>query len=586
MLYRRPGPRVTDIERDHQTMRYQPTALAALALTAAIASAAHANPFTERAIEIGLDHTHATVSGLSDLEFQAAGGVVFDYDRDGDQDLFVTGGSAGFDRLYENNGDGTFTEVSAAAGIDRVHRGTGASAADYDNDGDLDLYVSSIGPALFNNPGANLLYRNNGDGTFTDVAGSAGVKLNNQSQGDAFGSSFGDYDLDGDLDLAVAGWLGGNVLFRNNGDGTFTNVTLSALPAGMNDMRGYAPRFLDMDGDRYPELLWVADFFTSRYLVNNTDGTFTDATAPSGTGLDSNGMGNTFADFDNDGDYDWYVTSRKSPSTGAGSGNMLYMQGPTPHTFDEVSVAAGVNFGYWGWGTDAQDFDHDTDVDIIATNGFDNNFVTDPTLYFINDGTGNFTESAAAMGVQDTRQGRGLLTFDFDMDGDRDIAIFNNRQQMLLYQNNTDNPGTTAITIAIDTAGITTVAPDGFGTKLTATTGTATQSRTIAGGSNYLAQSELTAHFGLGPAAAADLAITYADGVTDTFPNVAPGRYTIARLACPADFTREGNLNFFDLVEFLNLFGDAHPMGDFDRNGSFNFFDIAGYIASFNAGCP
>lgn len=555
-------------------------AIAALATTTA-----SANPFTEQANSAGFTHTHQTVSGFSDMEFQNAGGVAFDFDRDGDQDLFVIGGSAGFDRLYLNNGDGTFTDISAAAGVDRAHRGSGAAAADYDNDGDLDIYVTSIGPALFQNPGANLLYRNNGNGTFTDVAGSAGVKINNQSQGDAYSSAFGDYDLDGDLDLAVAGWLGGNVLFRNDGDGTFTNVSNTALPNDIDEVRGFAPRFLDMNGDRYPEILWVGDFFTSRYLINNTDGTFTDATDASGTGLDSNGMGNTYADFDNDGDYDWYVTSRKSPTSGAGSGNMLYMQGPTPHTFTETSVAAGANFGYWGWGTDAQDFDHDADADIIATNGFDNNFTADPTRFFVNDGTGNFTEQSAASGITDTGQGRGLLTFDYDMDGDRDIVIFNNRQPMLLYQNNTDNPGSTAITIAIDTADIQSVAPDGFGTKVTATT-TVTQTRTIDGGSNYLAQSELSTHFGLGAASNADIGITYADGVTDTFPNVASGRYTITRLACPADFTRDASLNFFDLVQFLDLFATAHPMGDFDRNGSFNFFDIAGYIAAFNAGCP
>ncbi|MEM9372046.1 MAG: CRTAC1 family protein [Planctomycetota bacterium] len=564
-------------------MQKTPLAGALITMAAAFATAA---PFTERASEAGCVHLHATASQFSDMEFMCAGGVAVDIDRDGDQDLFIIGGSNGFDRLYRNEGDGTFTDISLSAEIDRAHRGSGASAADYDNDGDLDIYVTSIGSSQSQIAGTNILYRNNGDNTFTDVAQAAGVRFTNASQGDAYGSAFGDYDLDGDLDLAVAGWLGGNRLFRNNGDGTFTNVTNQALPSDMDDVRGFAPRFLDMDGDRYPELLWVADFFTSRYLINNTDGSFTDATASSGTGLDSNGMGNAYADFDNDGDYDWYVTSRINFSGGGGSGNMLYKQGPTPHVFSEVSVATGVNFGYWGWGTDAQDFDHDADVDIIATNGFDSSFVNDPTVFFINDGTGNFTESAAAFGLQDTMQGRGLLTADLDNDGDRDIVIFNNRQPMLLYQNETPNPGSTAITIAVDTAGIGSVAPDGFGTLVTATTGAVTQRRTIDGGSNYLAQSELSAHFGLGTAAGATISLTYADGVTDTFPNVAPGRHTITRLACPADFNRDASLNFFDLVEFLNRFGEAHPMGDFDRNGAFNFFDIAGYIGAFNAGCP
>ena len=546
---------------------------------------AAAAPFIERAADAGCAHVHSTVNQNADLEFMCAGGVVADIDGDGDQDLFVIGGSTGYDRLYLNDGTGNFTDISIAAGINRTHRGVGASAADFDNDGDLDIFVTSIGTAAAEAPGQNVLYRNNGDNTFTNIAAAAGVTNTHPTRGDSYGSAFGDYDLDGDLDLAVSGYFGGSRLFRNNGDSTFTDVTYAAMPITVATMRAFAPRFLDMNNDGYPEILWVADFFTSHYLVNNTDGTFSNATAASGTGLDSNGMGNTYADFDNDGDFDWYVTSRINAAGTSGSGNMLYMQGPTPHVFTETSVAAGANAGFWGWGSDAQDFDHDADADIIATNGFTLEFTNDPTRYFVNDGTANFTESSAALGITDTRQGRGLLTADLDNDGDRDIIIFNNRQPMLLYQNNTPNPGSTAITIALDTSGIPGVAPHGFGARITATTDI-TQLRAIDGGSNYLAQSELSAHFGLATATAAAISITYPDGLTDTFPSVAPGRYTITRLACPADFTRNGTLNFFDLVEYLSNFSSQHPMGDFNRDGNYNFFDIATYIAAFNAGCP
>lgn len=571
-------------------IRLHPAVIAALAGVAPVALAGDPAPhFTERAIDAGCAHVHTTVTNAPDLEFMAAGGVVADFDRDGDQDFFAIGGSTGHDRLYLNDGSGNFTDVSVAAGVNRTHRGVGAAAGDYDNDGDIDIYVTSIGSGVSEGPGTNLLYRNNGNGTFTNVAAAAGVTTTNPNRGDSYGAAFGDYDLDGDLDLAVSGYFGASKLFRNNGDGTFTDVTLTALPSSISTMRAFAPRFLDMDGDRYPEILWVADFYTSRYLVNNGNGTFSDATASSGTGLDSNGMGNAYADLDNDGDYDWYVTSRISPTTGSGSGNMLYMQGPTPHVFTETSVAAGANLGYWGWGSDAQDFDHDGDADIVATNGFTGEFATDPTRFFVNDGSANFTEASAAYGLTDTNQGRGLLTSDLDNDGDRDILIFNNRQPMLLYRNNVQNPGGTAITIAIDTRGIEGVAPDGFGTLITATThagGPVTQRRTIDGGSNYLAQSELSAHFGLGGATYANISITYPDGVTDSFPNVAPGRYTITRLACPADFTRDGNVNFFDLSTFIGLYGQRHPMGDFTRDGVFNFFDISNFINAFNAGCP
>lgn len=542
--------------------------------------------FTERAQAAGCAHVHATVINAPDLEFMCAGGVVADFDRDGDQDLFVIGGSSGYDRLYLNDGTGNFTDISVSAGVNRTHRGSGACAGDFDNDGYIDIFVTSIGTSQSEAPGQNLLYRNNGDNTFTNIATSAGVTTTNPTRGDSYGAAFGDYDLDGDLDLAVSGYFGGSRLFQNNGDSTFTDVTAAALPADIDQMRAFAPRFLDMDGDRYPEILWVADFFTSRYLINNTDGTFTDATVASGTGIDSNGMGNAYADLDNDGDFDWYVTSRINSQGMGGSGNMLYMQGPTPHTFAEVSVATGVNFGYWGWGSDAQDFDHDADTDIIATNGFTFANEIDPTRFFVNDGTANFTEESATYGLDDTAQGRGLLTSDLDNDGDRDILIFNNRQPMLLYRNNTENPSSNAITIAIDTAGIDGLAPDGFGTLITATTTAVTQQRAIDGGSNYLAQSELSAHFGLGPASSADITITYADGVMDTFPNVAAGRYTIARLACLADYNRDSNVNFFDISTFISLYSSAHPMADFNRDGTFNFFDISTFIAAFNAGCP
>ena len=151
----------------------------------------------------------------------------------------------------------------------------------------------------FTMPGNHRLYRNNGDGTFTDIAARAGVATTSLKQPTGTGASFGDYDLDGDLDLAVASWFygeGGNALFRNNGDGTFENVT-SLLPfGGKRAPMGYTPLFADMDGDRYPELLWAADYFTSSYLRNDGGGGFTDITEQSQTGLDANGMGAAAAD--------------------------------------------------------------------------------------------------------------------------------------------------------------------------------------------------------------------------------------------------------------------------------------------------
>jgi len=540
--------------------------------------------FVEQAGAVGLTHSHMTVGNGPDFEFMTTGGAVGDFDRDGDQDLFIIGGSEGVDLLYWNDGNGNFFEGGLAAGIARTHRGSGAAVGDYDNDGDLDIYVTSTGSAAVNmEPGQNVLYRNNGNGTFTDVTGVAGVSTNNPATGDAFSSAFGDYDLDGDLDMAVAGWLGGNVLYRNNGDGTFSDVTVAAIDTDMTLVRGFSPKFVDMDGDRYPEILWIADFYTSRYLVNNGDGTFTDQTVSSGTGLDSNGMGNTFGDLNNDGRLDWYPTSRINGDGTSGSGNMFYRATAVDHVFDEVSVATGCNAGYWGWGTTAMDFDQDGWLDIIATNGFTGSFEMDPTVLFLNDGTGNFVESAIASGITDVRQGRGLLNVDLENDGDQDVLIFNNRQPMVCLRN--DSVGGSAITLSINTSSVPGLAPDGIGTRVELSAGGMTQVRYLSAGSNYLAQSELTVHFGIGSETAADLVMYYADGSSESLSAVAPGRYTITARACIADFSPSGDLDFFDISAFLGQFAGQHPQADLTGDGSFDFFDISAFLTAFTAGC-
>lgn len=540
--------------------------------------------FVEQTGAVGLSHTHSTVSAGPDMEFMHAGGAVGDFDRDGDQDLFVIGGSTGVDLLYWNDGNGNFTEGGAAAGVARSHRGSGASVADYDNDGDLDLFVTSTGTVATGMlSGQNRLYMNNGDSTFTDVTAIAGLSTNNTVNGDAFSSAFGDYDLDGDLDLAVAGWLGGNRLYQNNGDGTFTDVTVTSIDTDMTVVRGFSPQFVDMDGDRYPEILWVADFYTSRYLVNNGDGTFTDQTVSSGTGLDSNGMGNTFGDLNNDGRLDWYATSRINGDETSGSGNMFYRATAVDHVYEEVSSASGTLHGYWGWGATAIDFDQDGWLDLIATNGFTGSFEMDPTVLFLNDGDGTFTESASVSGINDVGQGRGLLNVDLENDGDQDVLIFNNRQSMVCLRN--DSAGGASITLEFDTSGAAGLAPDGFGTHVELTSGGMTQIRYLAGGSNFLAQSELSVHFGIGSESAADLTITYADGSTETLASVAPGRYTITARECIADFAPSGSLDFFDVSAYLGAFVDQHPQADLSGDGAFDFFDISAFLTAYSGGC-
>jgi hypothetical protein len=541
---------------------------------------------TERAVAVGLDAVHATVFHGPDVEFMGGGGTVGDFDNDGDQDVFVIGGSAGVDRLYINDGIGNFHEQGAGWGLARTHQGTGAAAGDYDNDGDLDLYVTSLGPSGSRQPGWNVLYRNNGDGTFSDVTALAGVSIDDAFQGDTFSSAFGDYDLDGDLDLAVAGWLGGSRLFQNDGDGTFTNVTAIALDADMSANRAFSPRFVDMDGDRYPELLWVADFFTSHYFVNNTDGTFTSMTPGNGTGLDSNGMGNTFGDYNGDGRFDWYVSSRINHSMTDGSGNMYYKGTSTPQVFVEDSVASGCNFGYWGWGVISVDLNNDGHLDIYETNGFAGSFVSDPAILYLNDGSGNFTDHAPLCGMDVQSDGRGLVNADFDNDGDQDVLMFNSRQAMVYYQNEIVGADANAVTLFFDTSGVAGLAPNGFGTRVELSSASGDQLRYMDGGTNYLSQSELSVHFGLGSDPDADITIEWSNGDTTELVGVQPGRYTIRALACGADLTGDGSLNFFDISAFLSLYQEQHPQGDLNIDGVFNFFDVSAFLSEYQAGCP
>jgi len=546
--------------------------------------------FAERSAGAGLTGGHAAVTDFG-LQYMAPGAAVGDFDRDGDQDLFVIGGSAGVDQLYINDGTGGFTEQAAQWGVDAAGiRHNGVAVGDYDSDGWLDVYVTCLGSGSNPVPVENRLYRNNGDGTFTDVAAAAGVQVPPRGLSDSFGAAFGDVDLDGDLDLFVAGWYGGNHLYLNNGDGTFTVQPDSVFGGEPMDLiRGFAPRITDINADGQPDIMLVADFQTSKVFINNGDGTFTNQTTLWGAGLDSNGMGNTIADFNNDLLLDWYVTSRLSPGGGqyAGSGNMLYINNGDS-TFTESSVAAGVNDGQWGWGTEGVDFDHDGWVDIVATNGWNGPyFEIDPTHLWLNNADGTFTDVRTQVGIAHTGQGRGLLTFDADRDGDRDILICNNAEPITYYENQLSGPDASSITLEFVTAGTPDLAPDGFGTRVEIDAGGMTQLRVLDGGSNYLAQSELSVHAGLGASAAADeVRITWANGETTTLRNVAAGRHTItARLDCPIDWDVNNLLDLADISGWIQAFGSGHPQADLNADGLLDLADIGLFIGLFTTGC-
>ncbi len=485
--------------------------------------------FSDQTATAGISAVHAIPPGAP-YPPMVGGGAVGDFNNDGWQDLFILAGGMEADRLYINNQDGTFTDQAAAWGVDVIHQGAGASAGDYDGNGFLDIYTTSYCPVgMPPGPGYHRLYKNNGNGTFTEVAVQAGVNLA-APIADGFGSAFGDYDLDGDLDLAMSGWsnnVGGNRLFRNNGDGTFTNAT-SSLNYDVTLMQGFSPRFTDMDRDRFPELLFVSDHVTSRYFVNQRNGEFVDRTESSGTGIDLSGMGTTTGDFNGDGRIDWFVTAVFYGSNTTTRGNMLYMQIPPtevdrrPHRYVELSEQSNTSDGAWGWGTVAVDFNHDGFLDIGETNGWSPApWTNQMNRLYMNNGDETFTDMAAASGFTFTGQGRGLANFDYDNDGDQDVVVFPNQEAIRLYRNDLSGSDSNWLRLFFDTTADLDLAPNGLGTRVVVTADNVQQVRYLDGGSNFLATSEFSAHFGMGSSLTADIRVEWSDGTITGLQGVA-----------------------------------------------------------------
>ena len=459
------------------------------------------------------------------------GGAAGDFDRDGRQDLFLLGVGEHPDMLFLNNGDGTFTDRASEWGVDARHMGAGVAVGDYDGDGWLDLYVTSLGHQTWA-PGAHRLYWNTGDGRFVDRAAEAGVQYTSRLLGDGFGSCFGDYDLDGDLDLFVAGWFHnpltseGNRLFRNEGDGTFEDVTADA-GLHLSPVYGFAPTLVDMDGDRYPELLIAADFGTSRYFVNNRDGTFTDHTRESSVDQVYAGMGSAVGDWNNDGRMDWYVTDIWHPPSRKGNRLLVNRGG---HRFSERADSAGVDAGFWGWGAAALDVDQDGLQDLVEVNGWIERQSGQPARLWRNRGELDFEEISSAAGLDYRRNGLGVIVLDYDDDGDQDLVFTGpGRGDLRLFRNDTRGAGS-YLRVFLDDSGAAGVAPDGFGARIRVSAAGRRQYRAVCGGCHYLTQSELSAHFGLGAATVVDeLVVQWPDGEKTRLANVGVGQTLIVR---------------------------------------------------------
>jgi len=493
--------------------------------------------FEDVTAEAGIRFVH--VNGATGqkyiLETLGSGVCVFDYDGDGLQDIYFvqSGRLPGFtprgplrSALYRNLGHGRFEDVTERAGVAGPDRyGFGCAAADIDGDGDRDLYVTYYGP--------NVLYRNNGDGTFTDVTEKAGVGCPLWSTS----AAFADADGDGDLDLYVANYVafdeknnlycGENrpgwrtichprnfdsqpdVFYRNRGDGTFEDATRAAGFADTTG-KGLGVVWGDYDGDGDQDI-YVANDDTPNFLWRNRgNGVFDEVGALAGVALSEDGipqagMGTDMADYDGDGRLDLFVTNL------AGETNELYHNDGnglfSDHTF--VSGLGGPSLLDLGFGTFFFDPDNDGDLDLFVANGhiIDNIGLYSDTITFEqraalyrNLGDGRFERLAYPAGSALERRyvGRGAVAFDYDDDGDEDLLLTQNNGPALLLRN-AGGPARHWMTLTLSGAPPN---RDAVGATVTVTARGASRVRYARTGSSYLSQGDRRLHFGLGDAGA------------------------------------------------------------------------------------
>lgn len=512
--------------------------------------------FADVTAEAGLDYLQDASPDCGDWqecgpEIMSGGAAAGDYDRDGKLDLAVTR----IDNppiLYRNRGDGSFEDVSLGAGIGGPggHLGTsGVVFGDIDNNGCADIYMTRVRKPH------HVLYMNDCKGHFSEEAVARHASpVDEVAMVFGQGVTLGDYDRDGFLDIFVSEWrfrkpgVSGeshNRLLRNKGrvaPGHFEDTTAKAgidfegrSPiGGHNGIFGFAPAFVDLDDDGYQDLAVAADFGSSGLWWNNKDGTFTDGTKSSGVGSDENGMGSTFGDFDLDGRLDWFVTSifddcmpGQCDHMFGITGNRLY-RSEGNRSFSDYTDRAGVRDGAWGWGSSSFDADNDGDLDIAHTSGFHvlgedryEKFRSNPTFLQVNNGNGQFTDLGAEAGVRDTVEGRGLLTFDYDNDGDLDLLVIQRRDQPKLFRNDTQGGGWLKIRLRGNGPRST---PEAVGARVTVlrTAGKAPMIREVGMRDNYLGQDPLEAHFGLGESGGdvAEVRVSWPSGCVQTLRDV------------------------------------------------------------------
>ncbi len=501
--------------------------------------------FVDVTAEAGISFRHA--GGLRERVMPAivgSGAAFADYDNDGDLDLYIANSARPYPQanapppqnvLYQNNGDGTFTDVTAIAGVGDTGWGMGCAFADYDNDGDADLYVT--------NYKGNVFYRNNGDGTFTDFTVGAG-SVDHQSFG--AGVAWADYNNDGYVDLYIANYLdytkvpqgkevffpydffgGTNVLFLNKKDGRFIDVTgVARVSGGFHLSLGTSFADYDNDGDLD---LYVANDADQNILYRNEgDGTFLNTNIPdarSRTGDVRGGMGVTWGDYDNDADLDLFVTNWLDEN------NILYRNN-LDGTFADATARSGCfesGLGKTGWGTEFFDYDNDGDLDLYIACGHIDPATQEPPaqddILLQNNGDGTFSDVSEILGLDSPRTGRGVAIADYDDDGDLDIFVVNTGERPWLLRNEGGNQNHW---LKIRTVG-TNSNHDGIGVRVEATTGALVQIREVTCGGSYLSQSSLELEFGFGKATMVDsIVIRWPSGTIQTLKDIEVDQTIIA----------------------------------------------------------
>jgi hypothetical protein len=518
-------------------------------------------------VKIDFQHENSPTSNKYLLETMGGGVAVFDYDNDGRLDIFFTNGALVSDpmpdgkmpdkadrkfwnRLYHQNADGTFTDVTERAGLSGVPQGyysMGVAVGDYDNDGFEDLYVTGYG--------GNVLYHNNGDGTFSDVTEKAGVR----GGGWSASAGFFDYDNDGKLDLLVTRYLDWsfktnrycgekppgyraychpdnydgqtNMLFHNNGDGTFTDVSEKAGIANPHG-KGLGVAFADYDGDGYTDIFVANDSVQCFLYHNNRDGTFTETGLLAGIGFNEDGktfagMGADFSDYDNDGLPDVVVTDLSNE-------RYMLFKNSGDGTFRDVTNQSGLGSAtqaFSGWSAHLFDYDNDgwKDLFVAQSHVIDTIEKTSPNLRYLEpplllrNQAGHFTRVIAGDVFQKSWAGRGAAFGDLGNHGAIDIVVNNLGQKAYVLRNNGGNRNNW---IGIATVG-TKSNRDGIGAriKVVSRSGLA-QYFTVNTAVGYLSASDKRIVAGLGSDPIAKLIeIRWPSGIVQKFENVQARQY-------------------------------------------------------------